>query len=80
MKRFFKFIAGIVSLAAVSFGAYCVYKKVSSVKESDEDKEDDDFDSLFEEEIDENKSDREYVSIHITEPKLRKDEVEEDAV
>ncbi len=63
MKKFFKFLGGLTSIAAVGFGAYCVYKKV--VEEKDDDEED--FDDLFDdEELDENKSGREYVSINIT--------------
>ncbi len=63
MKKFLKFLGGLTSIAAVGFGAYCVYKKV--VEEKDEDEED--FDDLFDdEELDENKAGREYVSINIT--------------
>ena len=63
MKKFFKFLGGLTSIAAVGFGAYCVYKKVVESK----DEEDEDFDDLFDdEELDENKSNREYVSINIT--------------
>jgi hypothetical protein len=63
MKKFFKFLGGLTSIAAVGFGAYCVYKKVVENKEEDED----DFDDLFDdEELDENRSNREYVSINIT--------------
>ncbi|MCR5585778.1 MAG: hypothetical protein K6F63_10145 [Lachnospiraceae bacterium] len=63
MKKFLKFLGGLTSIAAVGFGAYCVYKKVVETK----DEEDEDFDDLFDdEELDENKSNREYVSINIT--------------
>lgn len=64
MKKFLKFVCGAASMAAVAFGAYCVYKNVIAKKEDDFD----DFDDCFEEEetdtADEN---REYVSINITE-------------
>ncbi len=63
MRKFFKFLGGLTSIAAVGFGAYCVYKKVVENK----DEEEEDFDDLFDdEELDENKSNREYVSINIT--------------
>ena len=63
MKKFLKFLGGLTSIAAVGFGAYCVYKKVVEPKEED----DEDFDDLFDdEELDENRSNREYVSINIT--------------
>lgn len=65
MKKFFKFLCGAASMAAVAFGAYCVYKNVIA-KKNDEDF--DDFEDCFEEE-DANDADenREYVSINITE-------------
>ena len=63
MKKFFKFLCGVASVAAVAFGAYCVYKNVIA---SDED--DDDFDDCFEDEDGEvTAENREYVSINITE-------------
>ena len=65
MKKFLKFLCGAASMAAVAFGAYCVYKNVIAKKD---DEDFDDFDDCFEEEeasdADEN---REYVSINITE-------------
>ncbi len=74
MKKFFKFLGGLTSVAAVGFGAYCVYKKV--VEKKDEDEED--FDDLFDdEELDENRSNREYVSINITGKDEDKKEVSE---
>ena len=64
MKKFFKFVCGAASMAAVAFGAYCVYKNVIAKKEDDFD----DFDDCFEEETADNEEEnREYVSINITE-------------
>lgn len=62
MKKFWKFVGGIVSMAVVAFGAYCVYKNVITKKEDDDF---DDFDDCFEGEKPED-ADREYVSINIT--------------
>lgn len=62
MKKFLKFVGGIVSMAVVAFGAYCVYKNVIAKKEDDDF---DDFDDCFEDESTE-EADREYVSINIT--------------
>ena len=63
MKKFWKFVGGIASMAAVAFGAYCVYKNVIAKK----DEEDfDDFDDCFEEDEKADDADREYVSINIT--------------
>ena len=62
MKKFWKFVGGIVSMAAVAFGAYCVYKNVIAKKDDDDF---DDFDDCFEDENTED-TDREYVSINIT--------------
>ncbi len=62
MKKFWKFVGGIVSMAAVAFGAYCVYKNVIAKKDDDDF---DDFDDCFEDENAED-TDREYVSINIT--------------
>ncbi len=62
MKKFWKFVGGIVSMAAVAFGAYCVYKNVIAKKDDDDF---DDFDDCFEDENAED-ADREYVSINIT--------------
>ena len=45
MKKFFKFLCGVASVAAVAFGAYCVYKNVIAP-----DEDDDDFDDCFEDE------------------------------
>ena len=74
MKKFLKFVCGAASMAAVAFGAYCVYKNVVAKKDEDDF---DDFDDYFEEEetesVDEN---REYVSINITEEAT--DEAEEE--
>ena len=71
MKKFFRFLGGLTSLAAVGFGAYCVYKKVVEDKEEEEE----DFDDLFDDdEPDENKSNREYVSINITGDQDKKSE------
>ena len=64
MKKFFKFLCGAASMAAVAFGAYCVYKNVIG-KNDDEDF--DDFDDCFDEETEEEvEENREYVSINIT--------------
>ena len=63
MKKFFKFLCGAASVAAVAFGAYCVYKNVIA-----KDEDDDDFEDCFEEEDGEvSTENREYVSINITE-------------
>ena len=64
MKKFFKFLCGAASMAAVAFGAYCVYKNVIAKKEDDDF---DDFDDCFEDEEAETDENREYVSINITE-------------
>ncbi len=65
MKKFFKFLCGAASMAAVGFGAYCVYKNVIAKK----DEEDfDDFEDCFEDEtVEAAEENREYVSINITE-------------
>lgn len=65
MKKFLKFLCGAASMAAVGFGAYCVYKNVIAKK----DEEDfDDFEDCFEdEETSGTEENREYVSINITE-------------
>lgn len=62
MKKFLKIVGGIVSMAAVAFGAYCVYKNVIAKKEDDFD----DFDDCFEDDDTTENQDREYVSINIT--------------
>lgn len=73
MKKFLKFLCGAASMAAVAFGAYCVYKNVIAKKD---DEDFDDFDDCFEdEETDEVDENREYVSINITEETV--DETEE---
>lgn len=65
MKKFMKFLCGAASMAAVAFGAYCVYKNVIEKKDDDDF---DDFDDCFEEEAgDDTDENREYVSINITE-------------
>lgn len=65
MKKFFKFLCGAASMAAVGFGAYCVYKNVIAKKDDDDF---DDFEDCFEDEsTEENEENREYVSINITE-------------
>jgi Na+/H+ antiporter NhaB len=65
MKKFFKFLCGVASMAAVAFGAYCVYKNVIAKKD---DEDFDDFDDCFEDEdTDTAEENREYVSINITE-------------
>ena len=65
MKKFLKFLCGAASMAAVGFGAYCVYKNVIAKK----DEEDfDDFEDCFEDDDTEVANEnREYVSINITE-------------
>lgn len=62
MKKFFRFLCGAASVAAVAFGAYCVYKNIIA-----KDEEDDDFDDCFEEDTEAGDESREYVSINITE-------------
>ena len=75
MKKFFKFLCGAASVAAVAFGAYCVYKNVIA-----KDEDDDDFEDCFEEEDGEvSTENREYVSINITE-ETPAEETEESAV
>lgn len=65
MKKFMKFLCGAASMAAVAFGAYCVYKNVIEKKDDDDF---DDFDDCFEDETEDNADEnREYVSINITE-------------
>ena len=65
MKKAFKFLCGAASMAAVAFGAYCVYKNVVA-KQDDDDF--DDFEDCFEDETPETTvENREYVSINITE-------------
>lgn len=76
MKKFFKFLCGAASVAAVAFGAYCVYKNVIAKEEDD-----DDFEDCFEEEDGEASAEnREYVSINITDdaPAVDLDEEEEE--
>jgi len=38
MKKFVKFLCGAASMAAVAFGAYCVYKNVIAKKDDEEGK------------------------------------------
>ena len=65
MKKFLKFFCGAASMAAVAFGAYCVYKNVIAKKD---DEDFDDFEDCFEDDTaDDAKENREYVSINITE-------------
>ena len=65
MKKFLKFLCGAASMAAVAFGAYCVYKNVIAKKDNDDF---DDFDDCFDDEtVDDADENREYVSINITE-------------
>ena len=78
MKKFFKFLCGAASVAAVAFGAYCVYKNVIAKKDEDDF---DEFDDCFEEDDDETGENREYVSINITEETTdAEEETEEDTV
>lgn len=74
MKKFLKFLCGAASMAAVAFGAYCVYKNVIAKKDEDDF---DDFDDCFDEETDEADENREYVSINITDEAV--DLTEEDS-
>ena len=72
MKKFFKFLCGAASMAAVAFGAYCVYKNVIAKKDEDDF---DDFDDCFEDETsDDIEENREYVSINITEEEVQNPE------
>ncbi|MBO5353561.1 MAG: hypothetical protein J6A77_09710 [Lachnospiraceae bacterium] len=65
MKKFMKFLCGAASMAAVAFGAYCIYKNVIEKKDDDDF---DDFDDCFDEEAEDDADEnREYVSINITE-------------
>ena len=65
MKKAFKFLCGAASMAAVAFGAYCVYKNVVAKPDDDDF---DDFEDYFEDETPESTvENREYVSINITE-------------
>ena len=77
MKKFLKFLCGAASMAAVAFGAYCVYKNVIAKKD---DEDFDDFEDCFDEdeavETDEN---REYVSINITEETDTEEDVADEA-
>lgn len=76
MKKFWKFIGGIASMAAVAFGAYCVYKNVIAKKEEDDF---DDFEDCFDEEdLDNSDANREYVSINITSEETPAEETAED--
>ncbi len=62
MKKFFKFITCIVSLTAIGYTGYSLYKKyVEKDVEAD-----DDFDDSFEDDsFKEGKSKREYVTINL---------------
>ncbi|MCQ2538165.1 MAG: hypothetical protein MJ124_07185 [Lachnospiraceae bacterium] len=63
MKKIFKFVSCVVSLAAIGFTGYTLYKKYV-VKDQDE--TDDGFDDLFEDDsFKEGKSKREYVNVDI---------------
>lgn len=76
MKKFLKFLCGAASMAAVGFGAYCVYKNVIAKKD---DEDFDDFEDCFEEDsFDESDENREYVSINITD-ETAEEETEEAA-
>ena len=77
MKKFMKFLCGAASMAAVAFGAYCVYKNVVAKKDEDDF---DDFDDCFDEEAsDDTEENREYVSINITEEASEEENTEEEA-
>ena len=77
MKKFMKFLCGAASMAAVAFGAYCVYKNVIEKKDDDDF---DDFDDCFDEETEESaEENREYVSINITEEVPSEPEPADDA-
>lgn len=77
MKKFLKFLCGVASMAAVGFGAYCVYKNVIAKKD---DEDFDDFEDCFEdEESEEAEENREYVSINITEEAGEEAEESEEA-
>lgn len=77
MKKFLKFLCGAASMAAVAFGAYCVYKNV--IAKNDED-DFDDFDDCFDEDSTEDVTEnREYVSINITEDASEEKETQEEA-
>ena len=69
MKKFFKFIAGVASVAALACGAYYFFKKYVCKETPDDDFDDfdDDLDDYDTTENTEAMSDnREYVSINIT--------------
>ena len=76
MKKFFKFLCGAASMAAVAFGAYCVYKNVIAKKD---DEDFDDFEDCFDEDVaEETEENREYVSINITEEETTEEETTEE--
>lgn len=69
MKKFGKFVFGTISVAALSAGAYYVYKnfiKNDSSDDFDEFEDDiDEFDDLDSEDVSDENSVREYVSIQM---------------
>ena len=69
MKKFFKFIAGVASVAALACGAYYFFKKYVCKETADEDFDDfdddlDDYDTT--DSADSSSDSREYFSINIT--------------
>lgn len=68
MKKFFKFIAGVASVAALACGAYYFFKKYVCKETADEDFDDfdDDLDDYDTDDSSDVSDSREYVSINIT--------------
>ncbi|WP_029503095.1 hypothetical protein [Lachnoclostridium phytofermentans] len=67
MKKFFKFVAGVVSLGALACGAYYFCKKYICKETPDEfDDLDDDLDDFDMTDSSSSNDSREYVSINIT--------------
>ena len=79
MKKFFKFMAGVISIGALACGAYYFCKKYICKETPDDfDDFDDDLDDYDTTEDTENaKDNREYVSINITSEQEAKEEPQE---
>ena len=84
MKKFFKFIAGVASVAALACGAYYFFKKYVCKETPDDDFDDfddnlDDYDTTDSKEP--TNDNREYVSINITSDQDNKtDEASEEEI